>query len=507
MWKKWVMILVILIVLWVGWYFWYLFIQNGWFSQKDTKIIKNELLNIQIDNEEIDLSDNTGEEMHVIESIDYDKEAQMEVLRKRFSLRWTIARWDNYSVWNQPILALNEYIKALRQSPNDEQIIKKLAWVYFDLKRYKNSGNTYKEVLPSLTYQEKEKYILTLLYTTDFKNAQEIKTITHEIKNIWISKEDIFYYINSVNCAISFHECKKNFETYFKNFPSITSEKLKNVQKALTNYQNFQIDNLYYKDALLIWALFQDKLYTISNFLSANMLIEKPDYQPILLIIWKWYYELGDLENAKKYLENYYSLDPKELNITYILWDINFRLKDYLTSNLYFNSALKNGFEPKIELQRKLAYNYYLSGDKRSMLNVFWYLVEEKNASIDDFSLWIYHAILEWRNSNAINWANRWIEKFKNIEWYEIFYWYLGWIYREEKNFEKAWEYLKKWLEINGKNPLITLNLGYLEEWLEKYNIALVYFKRTINLNGDWEFWELAKAEMIEIEKYLKVIE
>ncbi|MGE4444406.1 MAG: tetratricopeptide repeat protein [Candidatus Altimarinota bacterium] len=506
MWKKVIVIFSIVIVLSGVGYFGYNFIKNGGLSQKDTKIIKNELLNIQLDNEEIDMTEE-GETTHIIEPVDLDKEAQMEVLRKRFSLRGTIARGDNYSVSNQPILALNEYIKALRQSPNDEQIIKKLAGVYFDLKRYKNSGNTFKEILPTLNYQDKEKYLLTLLYTTDFKSAQEIKNITHEIKNIGLSKEDVFYYINAINCTINFHECKKNYDTYFKNFPQITSEKLKNIQQALTNYQNFQIENLYYKDALLIGALFQEKLYTISNFLSINMLKEKPNYQPILLILGKGYYELGDLENAKKYLETYYSLDPKELNITYILGDINFRLKDYLTSNLYFNSALKNGFEPKIELQRKLAYNYYLSGDKRSMLNVFGYLVDEKGATIDDFSLGIYHAILEGRNANAITWANKGIEKFKNIEGYEIFYGYLGWIYREEKNYEKAGEYLKHGLQINGKNPLITLNLGYLEEAGEKYNIALMYFKRTINLNGDGEFGELAKAEMTEIEKYLKTIE
>jgi len=63
----------------------------------------------------------------------------MEILRKRFSLRGTIARGDNYATSHQPILALNEYLKALRQSPHDEQIIKKLASVYFDLKRFKNA--------------------------------------------------------------------------------------------------------------------------------------------------------------------------------------------------------------------------------------------------------------------------------------------------------------------------------------------------------------------------------
>ncbi len=508
MWKKIIIIIALSIVFWwIG----YVFYNNMWNStlpQTETKIIKNELMTLQIEGEEIDITENdNSDESILFEDIDKNKEEQMEILRKRFSLRWTIARGDTYASSHQPILALNEYLKAIRQSPNDEQIIKKLAWVYFELKRFKNAGNTFKEILPSLSYEEKEKYIFSLLYTLNFTSAQEIKYITHEIKNIWLSKEDIFYYINAINCTISFHECKKNYETYFKNFPEISSQKLKNIHLALQNYKNFQIENLYYKDALIIWSFFQDKLYSISNFLSEKMLEQKTDYQPILLIIWKWYYELWDLIHAKKYLERYYSLDPKDVSITYMLWDINFRLKDYLTSNLYFNSALKNGFEPKIELQRKLAYNYYLSWDKRSMINVFWYLIEEKDATIDDYSLWIYHAILEWRTSNAISWANTWIKKFNNKEWYEIFYWYLWWIHREDKDFEKAGEYLKKWLQINGKNPLITLNLWYLEEAMGKYNIALMYFKRTVNLNGDWEFWELAKAEMWEVEKYLKVIQ
>ncbi len=502
--KIWILLISFTLLWW--WYFAYTFLINPVIPEiktpkTDSKVIANELLNIPLDiynDDEIIIPEEHSW------GISEAKDERMEILRKRFSLKGTIARWDNYANSHQPILALNEYLKALRQSPNDEQIIKKLALVYFDLKRFKNASNTFKDVLGSLQMSEKEIYILSLLYELNFTSADEIKDISQEIRNLWLSKEDTFYYLNAINCTISFHECKKNYDTYFKNFSDIQWEKLKNIQKAIQNYENFQIGNLYYKDALIIWAFFQDKLYSISNLLAENMLKEMKDYKPMLLIAGKWYYELWKLENSKKLLETYYSLDPKDLTITYTLGDISFRLKDYLTSNLYFNSALKNWFEPRIDLQRKLAYNYYLSWDKRSMINVFWYLIEEKNATIDDYSLWIYHAILEWRTSNAISWANSGIKKFEWVVWHEIFYWYLWWIYRENKDLEKAAEYLKIWLIINGKNPLITLNLWYLEEQQEKYNLALMYFKRTINLNGDWEFWELAKAEMTQLEKYLE---
>lgn len=466
----------------------------------NTKIIKNELLNINIDNS---VSTNSWE----IDKEVLDKNEKMEVLRKRFSLRGTIARWDTYVTDNQPILALNEYLKALRQSPNDEQLKRKLAWVYFELKRFTNARSTYKEVLWFLTEEEKEKYILSILYTINLQSWNEIQQASVDIRNLSLSKEETLYYINSINCTIDIHTCKKNFDTFFSANPNITFPKLLSMKEALSNYENFQIDNLYYKDALMIGSFYKEKMYSISNVLSVILLQEKTDYLPILLVAGKWYYELWDLWNAKKYLEKYYSLDPKELNITYMLWDINFRLKDYLTSNLYFNSALKNGFEPRIELQRKLAYNYYLSGDKRSMLNVFWYLIEEKWATIDDYSLWIYHAILEWRISNAQSRAESGLKKFDWIQWHEIFYGYLWWIARENNNSTQAETFLKKWLSINGRNPLITLNLWYLEESKKEFTLALMYFKKTVSLNGDGEFWELAKSEISHIETYQKAIQ
>lgn len=480
------------------WAFWYFQNED---NTAEKKIIKNELLQLNFENKDSD----EEEFLENITIIDRDKEEQIEILRKRFSLRGTIARWDDYAKSNQPILALNEYLKALRQSPNDEQIIKKLAWVYFELKRFQNAKTTFEKVLSTLNSNEKETYIYTLLYTLNFKSSDEIKNTSKIIRSLWLSKEETFYYINAINCTINFHECKKNFDIFFKNVPELSFSKLIQVQRAIRNYENFQIEHLYYKNALIIWAFFQDKLYTISNILWQQMLQEMPDYKPILLVTGKGYYELWDLENAKKYLEQYYSLDPHDLDITYTLWDINFRQKDYLTSNLYFNSALKNGFEPQVELQRKLAYNFYLSGDKRSMLNVFGYLTNDKNATIDDFSLWIYHAILEGRTGNARNWAKKWQELFQGKDGVEIFYGYLGWIEREDGNYEKADEYLKKWLQINPRNPLITLNLWYLEESKERYSLALMYFKRTINLNGDGEFWELAKGEANAIEKYLQM--
>jgi tetratricopeptide (TPR) repeat protein len=44
------------------------------------------------------------------------------------------------------LLALNEYLKAYKESPNDAEIVKKIANVYFDLKRFSQSFEYFEKV-------------------------------------------------------------------------------------------------------------------------------------------------------------------------------------------------------------------------------------------------------------------------------------------------------------------------------------------------------------------------
>lgn len=491
----WVIVLVLVIALWAGGFFFLNLKERNPLSKN--KIIRDEIENIN------EKKNPDFEEKELTE------EEQLDVLKKRFSLRWTIMKWDSYAENNQLLLALNEYLKAYKESSNDTQIIKKIAWTYFELKKFNQAYEYYKKSESTLNDEEKENLALSIMYWVDFENKTNIKEASEKIKNLNISKDEKIYYVNSISCAINFHSCKKLFWEYsFKEW--ITYEKLLNIKKAIENYDNFQSENIYYKDALIIWALFQDKLYNVSSYLWKNLLKSYPNYKPILLIIWKWEYEIWDTKEAKEYLTQYFNLDQKDLNVNYLLWDINFKLRDYISSNIYYNNALQNWFTPKIELQRKLIYNYYLIWDKRWMLRIFSYLLDENDANINDFSLWIYHAILEWRKDEARKWSERWIKKFEKQTWYEVFYWYLWWLERESRNFTRAWEYLLEWLAINPRNPLLTLNYWYLEETRENYPKALVYFKRTQIVNWEWEFWELAQKEIELIEKHLeeqKIIE
>jgi hypothetical protein len=60
-------------------------------------------------------------------------------------------------------------------------------------------------------------------------------------------------------CLRDFHECKKTFESYTietnelgEEFSrEINSELLSEVLQAIENFKNFQVEELYFKDALI----------------------------------------------------------------------------------------------------------------------------------------------------------------------------------------------------------------------------------------------------------------
>lgn len=477
------------------------------FYFKDQILPKKENLNVELSNE----IQNESKEILEVEQNDIDIEHKNEFanlnpndkiahLRKTFFIKWLVIKWDNYINSNAPLLALNQYLKAYANNPEDKQVILKIANTYYDLKNFKKSLEYYEKIKNDLNEVDLEKYILNNFYNLNQKDKQSydlaVKNIT-EIKNI--DEENKYYYLNSLSCLEDFHLCKKSFQEYIWKNKEIW-EKISNIMSAIKNYEAFQSENLYYKDSLIIAEFFKDELYPISNFLWLWLLKNKPNYKPILLIIWKWYYELWDIWNSKKYLEDYYKLEPNDANIAYLLWNLSFKSRDYTTSNLYYNAALKNNFKNSLDLKRKIVYNNYMIWEKKSIFKSFDVLVDDENSNIDDYSLAIYNTIIEKEVNKAIEISNKWLKKFDENSWVEILYWYLWWIYREKNQNTIALEYLEKWLKINPNHPLLTLNMWYLLFLNKEYFKANIYFKKTINMTQDWEFYNLATKKIEEIE-------
>lgn len=430
---------------------------------------------------------------------DDDNWSKIDVLRKRYTIQWVVLKWDYYISNNQPLFALTKYLQALKASPKDEKIKLKIADTYFELKKWQKAYEFYKDLWNN-TKVSKEKIILSAIYSLNLTNPQTTNQAINTINSLNIDKEQKFFYINSVTCVSDFHKCKLAFEDYISKNEA-KSKEMNTIKKSLENYKNFGTEQLYYKDSLLSWAFYELKLYPLSIEIRKKILQEKKNYRPIKLLLWKSYFELGDNYSAKKQLEDYYNEDTKDAKVSYLLGIINFNLQDYVSSNLYYNNAIKNWYKPKIDLERRLAYNYFLLEEDKKMISTFYSLLKENEAEISDFSLGIYNAIMIWETGLAKIWIKKALEKFPKEE---VFYGYSGWIAREEWNIKKAREELEKWLKINPRNPMITLNMAYLLEKEWKYSAALIYAKKTILANKDWEFGKLAEKQVSILEKLIQ---
>lgn len=423
---------------------------------------------------------------------------KVDALRKRYSIQWVVLKWDYYINNNQPLFALTKYLQALKSSPNDEKIKLKIADTYFELKKWSKARDFYKN-LTNNSKASVNKIILSSIYSLQTGNSGSTNEIINSINSLKIDKEQKFYYINAINCSNDFHKCKRAFEDY-KSKNEVKTKEMTSIKRALDNYKNFATEKVYYKDSLLAWSFYEMKLYPISIEISKDILTTMPNYKPIQLILWKSYFELGDNYSAKKQLEDYYTLNPNDAKIAYLLGIINFNLQDYAGSNMYYNNAIKNLYKPKIDLERRLAYNYFLLKEDKKMLSIFYSLLKEADVEMTDYSLGIYNAIMLGENTLAQIWIKKAMEKYPKEE---IFYWYNWWIFREAGDLTKAREELEKWLAINSRNPMITLNMAYLLEREWKYPMALIYAKKTMLANEWWEFGTLAQKETENLNKLI----
>ncbi len=450
----------------------------------------------------------TGEIVKEVEKPKTQKEIGQEVvqqkinnLKKKLALRWLVVRWDIYFNNDQAALALKQYLDVYKETPDDPALIKKIWDSYFKTNKYKSAYSYYSKI-KDYSELNKNRAMLSYIYTKDVTDIQDQQDILSEMYSFDFSEEEKFYYTTSFSCLDDFDGCKTTFWEYInKERPRAEdgteielNRYIKEISTAVENYEAFQVDQAYYQDALIIWAFYTNWLYPVAIELWNKLLAEKIDYLPMLKIIGKSYFDMGKYKESKTFLSEYYNIDKTDSGVTFLLWVLNSRLHEYVLSNIYLNKALESNYKPSIDVRRKLIYNYFLLENTERLLLNFKNLVEQEEAlDQEDLQMAIYYHITHERYEDAIAFSNKWLEVFPDEE---IFYGYLGWIYKLQEQNEKAEENLTAWLALNGKNPMLNLNMWLIqkEKW-EKVK-ALLYFRKAVKENKDWEFGVVAAEEL-----------
>jgi hypothetical protein len=393
-------------------------------------------------------------------------------------------------------LALQSYLSAIKQNPDDKKLIKKIGDTYFEMNKFPASYWYYKKLIWT-EFIDPKKIAITYFYTLP-KDVKKLKfeEIYWNINKFKLDKDDTFFYKTSVECVFNKDTCQNKFEKYLINY-KWTNQNIWYLEKAFSDYKSLQIDKQYFKDTQILLAIFKAKIYAITNILALDILKEKPNYLPVIKILAKWNFEIWNYREAKKYLLQYNKINSSDPKVNYMLWIININLHEYILSNIYFIKALKSWHKNKSDISRRLIYNYYLAGSKDKMLGEFKNLINNLDKlNSTDYSLAIYYALINWENIIANKWASKALQLYpKN----DNFFGYKWWIYKELWDFDKAEYYLKEWLKINISNPLINLNMWILES--DRWNLlkAKIFLKNTIRQDTNWEFWKFATKKLEQV--------
>lgn len=455
-----------------------------------------------------------------------EKKDKVEALRKKLALRWLILKWDiNLENWEYTS-ALVKYLQIHKEIPKDESTIQKLWDVYFNLKNFKQAYSYY-STIKKYDKLDKDRVVKTLFSFTTI-NDENIAYINNELDSLWLSEDQLFYYKNSITCVKDFSLCKLKFQEYFdekiKQAKIIEwiwgTEKahefleLYNIEQALINYENFQIDDLLYKWALVSWAFFENWLYPIAIETAKILLKQKDDYKPLIKLIAKSYYELWNFIEAKLYLIEYNKLVKDDAEASYFLWVVYEKLHEYVLSNIHFKKALNIWHPEVLDINKRILFNYFELWEIGKMLEVMKTIINDykDEVSVNDFNIAIYYHIVNDEIDTAKEFAELALEKFSDSP---ILNWYYWWILMEEVNrniqntensqeneniYSEAEEYINKWLELDTNSPMLNLVKWKLEINKWESAKAFMYFKKTIAVDKNWDFWKIAAQELENIE-------
>ncbi len=423
--------------------------------------------------------------------------SKIEELRQKYALRWLIYEGEAYLQNDQYNLAIKQFMDALEKNPWSDFLVEKIADTYFEMHKYDSAYSYYKKIA-SPSENIKDKTFLSLLYSKKFDIRNSINILEKEIKDLSFLEEKAFYYKTIIWCSFNLHECKKKFQDEFsKTKERVSFAPLKEIQESFKNYENFQLEDMYYKDSLFVGSIFKQKLYPLVIQVWLDLNKQKPDYRPIIQMIAQSLYEIWEYTSAKKWLELYLKFEPNDKNAWYMMGVINLKIWEYILSNIQLIKASELWYEPKIQLKRRLAYNYYILQQQDRMLSELHSIITETDSfEQEDLYLALYYHIIHNQLDIAIKIAeigNRQFPDDANI------YGYYGWIFKEKWDIVSAEQYIQIWLDKDPLNIFLLLNMGYIykEKWVTEK--ALIYFNKVIKEAPKSEFARQAQGVLEEL--------
>jgi len=419
-----------------------------------------------------------------------DPDTRAELAKNRRKELNSLRKWDYFIVKNNPEDALAYYLQVEEKLPDDIVVKKKIAHAYYLQKNWKQAYRYFLQVpISELKKQELDELVGSLFF-----DETQVDRLW-EIAKFSFSPEQRDYYKIIDTCYSGIHNCIIAIESY-----SWASQELISLKKTSLDSQKITSD-YQFRNFSVATEFYMHGDFRASERLSTEILQVRPDYIEVLKLAGFSAFELGKFSQAKTLLLDYLEKNPKDLDTIIKLWEINYILGDYIASNLYLNNAILAWVNPKTNLERRLAYNYYMLGDSLGMIKVISYLLQEPDVVEDDFAVAISLALGRGENVRAFAWAQEGIGRYPTSS--IIFPLYLTTL-RLSGQSEQALDLIRTTTGAFASVPVVALEHGILLSEKKQYDEARELFESVRDADQNADFSLEATSLLEELDRIQK---
>lgn len=401
-----------------------------------------------------------------------------------------IQHGDNAMIRGDFQKAIDSYVKAVNIKSRSLDPLMRLGEAYLANNQPKNAEDIFQKAKES-DPESLEISIAIARSLINQRNYQAAKSIVFELDQ---TIPDVQYYSGVLRIIGNDTEgAKAKFTEIVESEESIRASIKENAQKFLDAYEVFS----YFKEGsplhlrtLLAKVLTEVKEYDAAIAVLFDILDEKNNYTDAWIILGYAYLNTQKYGDAIDAFNQARARDPEKPQTLFFLGLSHFANDEIDEAIKYLEDASKEGYEPKEELDLKLAdlYLYKKEYNKAAMRYENVLAKNTNNLEIFVRPIWLY---IDKLNSptNAHLLA---IEALKNHPKEPMSYNLMGWALTANQNYEEGQIYLQKAIEMNPDFDAAYLNLGWLYEKKGSEALAKEYYKKAHDLGGNNSIANLA---------------
>jgi tetratricopeptide (TPR) repeat protein len=322
--------------------------------------------------------------------------------------------------------------------------------------------------------------VRSLLLNRNIKEAQNV------ISSLTSQNQSSKYYAGIIAAYFGDYEQSKNL---LKDAVSIgTSASITtSAQNFLSAYDEFNFNSggeTVHLKTLLARSYNQTGEYNLAIPLLFEVVKEKKDYRDAWVLLGYAYLNLQKYQDAVESLQEAYKLDPQKSESAFFLGLGYYGLDDLTSAAKYLELAKRNGYQPQVQVDQKLAEIYLQLKNYTSAAASYENVISLNSGDVNYFikPIWIYVDRLN-QPEKAMVIAQK---AYKSHPDKAMSFNLLGWAAIGENKLVEAEDYLKKAMIIDPKMDAIYLNFGILWEKRGDFSRAGYYYKKAFAMgNGN----------------------